>query len=255
MPRWPLAWLTAAPLAPWLIVQGRRVRRVVPLLPEPPGDRAGHWQLDLGRPHDGSALRVLLLGDSSMAGVGAAHQHQALSGSLARVLHRPAGGQCVAWQLLARTGLRTQDVVPWLATVNPPVPCEIVVVALGVNDVTALQSATAFRRDVHRLIEHLRQTHRAQAVLWCGLPPVHRFAALPQPLRMVLGRKAIELDAVLRTLGSAYLPMPEMLADDWIASDGFHPGPKAYDAWAGAIAPVLHRTISQAVGFRASICA
>jgi lysophospholipase L1-like esterase len=276
MTRWPLAWLAAAPLAPWLIAQGRRVRRVVPVLPEPPGDRCGHWRVtsvSLARSVDRPRVRLLMLGDSSMAGVGAPHQQLALSGALGGLMHQPErtterttkgtteratdgiteGVIEVVWQVHARTGLRVRDTRSWLSTAPQPWGADIAVIALGVNDATALQSATGFRADARRLIAHLQQDWGIPRVFWCGLPPVHRFVALPQPLRAVLGRKAVELDAVLRTLGSDYLPMPARLDDDWIASDGFHPGPLAYQAWARAIATDLQAAIFQAAGFRASI--
>jgi lysophospholipase L1-like esterase len=252
MSRWPLAWVAAAPIAPWLMVQGRRVRRVIPVLPEPPGDRHGRWRL-AGPRGRASTLPVLLLGDSSMAGVGASHQHQALSGALGALVHQPEGSLEVAWQVQARTGWRTRDSLAALSAAAVAEHAAIVVVALGVNDVTALQSARGFRADVRRLSAYLRDIRGARRVFWCGLPPVHRFSALPQPLRAVLGRKAIELDAVLRALGPDYLPMPAQLDDDWIASDGFHPGPLAYQAWARAIAPDLREAIFQAAGFHASI--
>jgi lysophospholipase L1-like esterase len=251
MTRWPLAWLAAAPLAPWLIAQGRQVRRVIPLLPEPPGDRLGRWCL-VGPPAR-TAVRILFLGDSSMAGVGAAHQQQALSGALGALVHRPEGQLQVDWRIWARTGWRTRDSLAGLASLDARDQADLVVVALGVNDVTALQSARGFRADVQRLNTHLQARFGARQVFWCGLPPVHRFSALPQPLRSVLGRKALELDAVLQALGPDYLPMPARFEDDWIASDGFHPGPLAYQAWAGAIAPILRHSIFQAAGFHASI--
>src|SRR5689334_20066239 len=62
-------------LVPLLALQGRRVRRVTPRLPEPPGPRAG-------LAGDGPPLRLLILGDSSAAGVGAPSQDEALSGRL-----------------------------------------------------------------------------------------------------------------------------------------------------------------------------
>jgi lysophospholipase L1-like esterase len=251
MTRWPLAWLAAAPLAPWLIAQGRQVRRVIPLLPEPPGDREGRWCL-MG-PRASTTVRILFLGDSSMAGVGAAHQQQALSGALGALVHQPEGPLQVAWQIRARTGWRTRDSLAFLSSHDAPDQADMVVVALGVNDVTALQSARGFRADVNRLNTHLQARCGARQVFWCGLPPVHRFSALPQPLRSVLGRKAVELDAVLQALGSGYWPMPARFEDEWIASDGFHPGPLAYQAWARALAPQLRQAIFQAAGFHASI--
>lgn len=301
---WPLAWMAAGALAPWLIVQGRRVRRETPELPEPSGNRHGQWQLPwpcdprrlsqqclsplahprpLAAPHlssspmsaptqspGASRLRLLLVGDSSMAGVGAAHQSEALSGALTRELQRnppvpdslghsstaqgqgPIASLQVDWRIAARTGLRTRDMaraLPGLLQAHGSVQVadtnrfDLALVALGVNDATALRSASAFGRDVRTLCQQLREQHGLRRILWSGLPPVHRFPALPQPLRTVLGRKAIELDAVLRDFGADYAPMPAQLDDAWIATDGFHPGPRAYAAWAAQLAPQLRTAL------------
>lgn len=285
---WPLAWMAAGALAPWLIVQGRRVRRTTPELPEPSGERHGQWQLpwpcelhpqprpttissSSSQPHPGPGvlrIRLLLVGDSSMAGVGAAHQSEALSGALTRELQGgalarhprghpstvhgqdPASGLQVDWRIAARTGLRTRDmarVLPGLlqeAGLADRTRFDLALVALGVNDATALQSASRFERDVRALCERLHEQHGVRRILWSGLPPMHRFPALPQPLRAVLGRKAIELDAVLRERGADYVPMPARLEDAWIAADGFHPGPRAYAAWAAQLAPSLLTAIN-----------
>lgn len=291
-PQWPLAWAAAAPLAPWLVLQGKRVRRTTLRLPEPPGPRHGQWSIPLPArtdpdrhadaaeaPETGvrpgfTALRMLLLGDSSMAGVGADHQSDALSGALGHALgaremqQEDAACLVVQWQLVARTGLRTREMADLLTLSDQaPVfgqtevtgpqgraasfgfvqrtgPVDLALVALGVNDATALQSASAFRREVLRLKAHLQDNLGVRRVLWSGLPPMHRFPALPQPLRAVLGRKAIELDAVLHELGPDYLPMPARLDPDWIAADGFHPGPQAYTAWAQQMAPRLRAALT-----------
>ena len=66
-------------LAPFLILQGRHVRRITPRLPEPDGARAG--QAGSGQP-----LRLLIVGDSAAAGVGVSTQQDALSGQLIALL-------------------------------------------------------------------------------------------------------------------------------------------------------------------------
>ena len=96
--RFVLATLALAPLLWW---QGRRVRREALRLPEAAGPRAG--VAGQGRP-----LRLLLLGDSSAAGVGVADQSDALAGRLVELLgadHR------VHWRLEAATGDRLEDVL------------------------------------------------------------------------------------------------------------------------------------------------
>ncbi|MEL7363535.1 MAG: hypothetical protein AAFN13_15775, partial [Bacteroidota bacterium] len=78
-----------------------------------------------------------------------------------------------------------------------------------------------------------------------GLPPVHTFPALPQPLRWYLGTLARRFDAALRLWtdgepGVTYVAMTEgdAVPPDWaermgdlMASDGFHPGPQIYAHW------------------------
>lgn len=86
-------------LGPLLLLQGRRVRKTIPLLPEPPGERCGVQ----GR---GPLLRLLLLGDSAAAGVGAGHQDAALVGNLVRELSESFG---VDWVLQAQTGATTRS--------------------------------------------------------------------------------------------------------------------------------------------------
>ena len=84
-------------LSPVLVAQGVYTRLRTPRLPEATGPRSGV----VG---SGPMLRLLVLGDSSAAGVGVGLQRDALAGPLARALARQSHLQ-VHWQLLARTGL------------------------------------------------------------------------------------------------------------------------------------------------------
>jgi len=236
-----LGLAAALPLAPLLLWQGRRVRRDTPKLPEAAGERAGRVGADrIGRP-----LRLLIVGDSSAAGVGAAVQSEALSGRLTGLL-----GESLArpldWRLVARTGISTREALALLEE-TPPDPFDVAVVALGVNDVTALRLVPRWLGDVERLHARLHARHRVRRVLWSGLPPMHRFPALPQPLRGVMGLHARSLDAALGRWCAArpgglrplatHVPMPAMTDPSLVATDGFHPGPGAYGVWAGALAP------------------
>jgi lysophospholipase L1-like esterase len=236
-----LGLAAALPLAPLLVWQGRRVRRDTPKLPEAEGEREGRVGTDrIGRP-----LRLLIVGDSSAAGVGATLQSDALSGRLTGLI----GASLVRpldWRLVARTGITTREALALLEE-TPADPFDVAVVALGVNDVTALRLVPRWLGDVERLHVRLHARHRVRRVLWSGLPPMHRFPALPQPLRGVMGLHARALDAALgRWCGArpggvrplaTHVPMPAMTDPALVASDGFHPGPGAYRVWAAAIAP------------------
>jgi lysophospholipase L1-like esterase len=254
----------ALPLAPLLILQGRRVRRDTPKLPEADGERAG----TLGASRRGRPLRLLIVGDSSAAGVGVGTLQQALTGQLLLRLDAALKGP-LHWRLVARSGATTAEVLALLAgspagssAGSPAERFDVAVVAAGVNDVTALRTAARWLADVEALTDHLVTRHRVTRVLWSGLPPMHRFPAMPQPLRAVMGLHARGLDAALvrwcraraagvsgRTAhrdGAAapgishavsHVPLPPMTDASAVADDGFHPGPAAYAAWADTLVP------------------
>ena len=223
-------------LGPVLLLQGRHVRRVTPVLPEPPGPRDGHAG-------SGPALRLLILGDSAAAGVGAASQQEALAGQLVAQLQ---GHFSVQWRLLARTGDATRDALAALAAL-PAQPFDVVVTSLGVNDVTGGHSERRWMADQQALLERLRRDFGAPRCLLSALPPMHRFPALPQPLRAYLGAQARRFDRRLQALALETPGCVWVGYDDGesglepadMAADGFHPGPAVYREWARRLAAVI----------------
>ena len=227
----PLATLV---LGPVLLMQGRRVRREVPRLPEPPGARAGVAGA-------GPRLRLLVLGDSAAAGVGAGHQDQALSGQLVRALSPRFE---VHWRLEAKTGATTASTIEHLRSL-PSAPFDVAVSSLGVNDVTAGRRVSHWLHEQAALRALLRERFGVGRLLVSGLPPVHAFPALPQPLRWYLGARARAFDQALRQ-SLAREPGVRHVGFDgghdvasMMASDGFHPGPPVYAAWAERLAGAL----------------
>ena len=217
-------------LAPLLLAQALYVRRTTPRLPEPDGERRGV----IG---SGRSLRLLILGDSAAAGVGVAHQDAALCGQLVRHLSPHCA---LEWRLLATTGDGTAEALCRL-DIEPNLRCDVVLTSLGVNDVTGLRGMQTFLADQRRLVAKLRERHGARLCLLSGLPPMHAFPALPQPLRWALGRQARRFDAALAQWCSTqadceHLPFGELPDAQYMASDGFHPGAPIYSLWAEHVA-------------------
>ena len=214
-------------LGPVLLAQGRRVRRTVPVLPEADGPREG--EAGAGVP-----LRLLILGDSAAAGVGARTQDEALSGQLAVSL---APTFRLRWKLLAFTGATTADMLDHLQGL-PAEAFDVVVTSLGVNDVNGRVALAMWRRAQEELINVLQSRFGARHILLSGLPPMHRFPALPQPLRRYVGSRARDFDRVLASVaanrpGCEFLALGhEMMDAAAMAGDGFHPGPPIYALWA-----------------------
>lgn len=223
--------LATAALGLLLLAQGRRVRRRVPLLPEPAGAREG-----IGG--SGPPLRLLVVGDSAAAGVGATTQDEALSGQLAVAL---APTFRLHWRLLAFTGATTGDMLECLRR-EPAARFDVVVTSLGVNDLTGRHSLADWRRQQGQLIELLAGKFCARHVLLSGLPPMHRFPALPQPLRWYVGNRARDFDSALamlagRRAGCEFVKAAYAMMDPRsMAADGFHPGPAIYALWAAELA-------------------
>lgn len=175
-------------LGPVLLYQGRTLRRDALRLPEAEGERAGTTG-SLGA--SARAIRLLFVGDSSAAGVGVAHQDDALAKPSAMRIATTLGTR-VHWQLVARTGVNTAEALE-MVRASELRPADAVVVALGVNDVTSQQSPGAFERSYRALWGELRQLTGASALVVTGLPPLHVLPAAPQPLRWYLGKYAARL--------------------------------------------------------------
>lgn len=218
--------LRTVALAPLWLAQGAWTLYRTPRLPEPPGERRGR----AGR---GPRLRLLIVGDSAAAGVGAPKQDEALAGQLAATL---AASREVHWCLEAKTGHTTRDTIGRLQRL-PAGTFDVVVQSLGVNDVTRGRSIATWLDEQWQLRELLRQRFGVSRIVVSGLPPVHGFPALPQPLRWHLGTRATEFNEALR-LAVAREPDCRFLnlrfTDDvsGMAADGFHPGPPVYAEWA-----------------------
>lgn len=219
-------------LGPVLIWQGRRVRATALRLPEAAGDRS----------RDGGALRLLIVGDSSAAGVGAAHQDEALAGCLARTLATQLG-RPVGWQLVAASGHRSAQALVALRAAELA-QADVLVTALGVNDVVDQVSPQEALAALDAIDTHARALAGVRLSLHCAAPPMQSFPLLPQPLRWFFGQQAARFNAALaaRVAGQparrvVHLP-PAMQRDAaaLMAIDGFHPGPRGYALWAEALA-------------------
>jgi len=225
-------------LSPLLVAQALRTRARVPRLPEAAGPREGvHGQ-------GASCLRLLLAGDSSAAGVGVATQSDALAGQLMPLLVEHCAVQ-LHWMLCARTGLTTAQTLQVLQTTELPV-FDLAVVVTGVNDVVDQVGSLRATRAREAIANLLRNRVGVQHVVFCPLPPIHQFPALPQPLRWMAGADAQRHNRVMREWAAqriarcADVSTLELghvrLSRHNMASDGFHPGMPVYRAVAEALA-------------------
>ena len=216
-------------LAPILLIQARRVRRTALRLPEPSGPRDGHFRAD-----SEDSLSVLFVGDSSAAGVGVSHQRDGLALQTARRLCARLAVS-VDWQLIAKSGVNTREASALLVGSRIR-KADVVITALGTNDVTSQQSARAFIANYEALANEIRSRSGAKAFVVTGLPPFHMLTAAPQPLRWYLGQYAKRLDDDLQRWckerpETSFLSLQWAAKPEEMAADRYHPGKSQYQRW------------------------
>jgi lysophospholipase L1-like esterase len=220
----------SALLLPVLFWQGRRVRRDTPRLPEAAGPREGSVA------GQSPPLRLLVLGESTAAGVGAPDHARGLTGQIATALARECG-RAVAWRVIARNGATAEVTRRELLAPAGSVRADIAVIVLGVNDTLQLHRSARWRRDLRALIEAVRSQCGEIPILLAGVPPIERFPALPRPLAGALGTRARLLDlaaaGLARSLpGVSHLQVDgEGHGDEFFCADRFHPSVHGYGLW------------------------
>lgn len=225
-------WISTALLAPLLVWQGKHTRRTTPRLPEAGGEP--HGQYGEGKP----ALRLLVIGESTAAGVGVAHHQAGLASQLARQLYQQSQHP-IAWHSHGINGIRLQALLDDLKTAELP-DTDITLLSMGVNDTTGLTPRRRYREQLLTLAARL-----PKPLYLLSVPPMHRFTALPSPLRQLLGWRARQLDAIQQQLARErpddfiHLAYPTMNDPALLAEDGYHPGARGYQAMATALAPAL----------------
>ncbi|MCA3219112.1 MAG: SGNH/GDSL hydrolase family protein [Burkholderiales bacterium] len=227
---------TKLALGPVLYAQARRLRQTALELPEPHGPREGV----VGR--GALALRLLVAGDSSAAGVGALTQDEALAMPLARQLAERLDGR-VRWQLVAETGLTSAGVLHKLMHGHVH-EADVAVIVCGVNDITKEQGLPFALRKRQHIVDWLRAHAGVRQVLFPALPEMELFPAVPQPLAFYAGQAARRNNrAQARWAASqsavTHVSMDGVTHRDLFCRDGFHPAPPLYARVAQRLAEAI----------------
>ena len=168
--------IAAFSIGPLMFAQGMLVRKYAAELPEATGPRAGV----VG---EGKPLRVLVLGDSSAAGVGVDTQDEAIAGQLAAQL---ADHFQVTWELLAKTGATTKSHTQALIE-QVEGKFDAAMICLGVNDVTHGVNLKVWLKQQTKLLDILEEKFGVQQIYVSGVPPVKVFPAVAAAAALVFG--------------------------------------------------------------------
>ncbi|MGI8574124.1 MAG: SGNH/GDSL hydrolase family protein [Egibacteraceae bacterium] len=202
----------------------------------------------------GPVVRMAVLGDSTVAGVGSPTAETTLPVLLAqRVaarLNRPV--QVLGYGVSGgRTRTVRREQLPRVAQ-----SLDVIVLVVGSNDVIHATPWWQMDERTRRLVEAARSQTGAPVVLG-GIPQFRTVPAFAQPLRWVIGRYAAILRSAqrrgvrglpeVRYVDIAALASPRFLGRPRsMSSDGFHPAPLGYGFWADALAPAVAAAVRRA---------
>jgi lysophospholipase L1-like esterase len=235
-----LSRLAVVPVAPVIYAQGKKLRRETPKLPDAALPWTGHVPAPAfsapTAPGVPSPLRLLVLGDSTAAGVGADTQDAALPGNLARELSA-RWSVAVRWRATGENGATARDLIERFLDDAVAEPVDFVFLTVGANDALGLRSRGAFGSDIRHIIARLRKTNPDATIMMSSLPAFFRFELLPHPLKwnLYLHSQSLEAEArgiVAGDVGAIMSPPPPPYTDGFFASDLFHPSAQGYRDWA-----------------------
>lgn len=202
-----------------------------------------------GNPGDETVMLVVM-GDSTAAGLGAGEPASAYPQLLARRL--ASDGFRVDLKVFGVSGARVKDVLDDQLPKTLEADPDFVFIGIGANDVTHLTSLGDVRSDMAEVLRTLEERTEAATIV-AGAPDM-RAPAFYEPLRSLAGWRgrqvADAIEEVARDEEVALVELakktgPEFGADPqrFHSSDDFHPSADGYQLWADAIYPVLKETV------------
>jgi len=216
-------WLFQLRLFPWipyLIHQAKQLRKSSPKLP------AQSSLLTLGKGEN----HILLLGESTVAGVGASCSEHSLAGNFHRLL-----GESYQIESIGKKGLRVKYALSlYYQQRQIPVPkSKGILLFLGANDCFLLTNPTAFKEEIETLIHQIQEATAAPWIYLAGIPPVHLFPAFSKKMSFFLQRQRNYLQAELEKIAAKdpnviYQEIPMNLQLEFFAADSVHPSDLGY---------------------------
>jgi lysophospholipase L1-like esterase len=243
-------------------IQFMRLKRME-FLPPHPGFYINHVVEPSDPVPEGRRLRLVVLGDSTTAGVGVERPEDALPYLLARRL-ADAEGVAVHVVSYGWAGARVADLAriqlpralePLRRTEHEPfLPgADVIAIVIGANDATHNTPPTRFRTHLRSTLEGIRAAAPHARLVLAGIPAFRGAVPAIEPLIFLADQYARLLRPISRSearrVGAAFgdlaAEVPERLRgrerNEILSRDQFHPSVVGYSAWADVIFEAIQR--------------
>ena len=198
----------------------------------------------------GKSLKYIILGDSTGVGQGGDYA----KGIAVETAGFLAGkGYTVQYQNFAVSGARTADVLNKQVAQATVLKPDVVLIAMGANDVTHLTRLGIVQQDARKILDILKAANPAVKIVLTGSPEMGSVPRFPQPVKYLAKVQTNRINAVLDQVakergairahiaeetGPTFMKHPELFAQD-----KFHPRNEGYAVWF----PVLNRALAKSL--------
>ena len=249
--RYYLGALLALPLLPILYFQGQKIRKNVPNLPEAKNPN-GYIKTASEK-----TLKMLVIGESTIAGVGVDFHENGFTGALATELSNKTK-HSILWRVYAKSGYTAKmvrkKIIPSIEDSN----ADLIVIGLGGNDAFKLNSPDVWTLQINLLIKTLKRKFPKTPIYFTNMPPIKQFPAFTKTIQFVNGNLIELLGKKLNTLvgkkENVYYNNEIIELKTWqdrynlnanidmFFSDGVHPSKITYQTWGKDMANFIMKT-------------
>lgn len=175
-----LGVIVALPLLPILYFQGKKIRKQVPKLPEAQNP-TGYIKTNSEK-----TLKILAIGESTIAGVGVDFHENGFIGALAQEI-ASTKDISILWRVYAKSGYTAKmvrrKIIPEIEETN----ADAIVIGLGANDAFMLNSPEVWIYQINLLIKTLKRKFPKTPIYFTNMPPIKEFPAFKNVIKFVVG--------------------------------------------------------------------
>ncbi|MCH7408224.1 SGNH/GDSL hydrolase family protein [Belliella sp. DSM 111904] len=213
------------PFLPFLMIKGKRLIKSIPKLK--PWSEFQSEIISKGKEN------VLIIGESTVAGVGASSVQDTIFGNILKV-------QANKYNIynIGKVGLKAAYLTNFKQKNNAKLPInyKTTVILIGANDCFAFTNPNTFLSGINIFITEMN----AEYVYICSIPPVHEFPAIPKLMRFFLKNQRNLLTRQLQQIEKHHpnlhvINLPLQANPDFFSKDGIHPSDLAYEMMTSAI--------------------
>lgn len=248
-----LGAIISMPLLPILFLQGKKIRKKIPRLPEARNPK-GYIKTASEK-----TLKILAIGESTIAGIGVDFHENGFTGALAKEIAAKTN-HSILWRVYAKSGYTAKMVRKKLLPKIEDSTADIIVIGLGGNDAFKLNSPDVWMYQINLLIKKLKRKFPKTPIYFTNMPPIKEFPAFTSVIQFVIGNLVEILGERLykktKNKENVHYNKEIIKLDTWqkrynlegdisgFFSDGVHPSKLTYQVWGKDMATFIMNTKS-----------